>query len=145
MSVTAARPSTATAPTTQPPRSRLPGVIWDCTAPAPLGLQSRVEPPGITFACADNGDGFDHAVWASWTSSGATATGVIWMKKCTPNCATGGIGFYPASIRLSDVVRVKNGLLFTRLTAKYSGSGPVYQGGPDKGKTITHFALPTAP
>jgi hypothetical protein len=85
-------------------------------------------------------------VWTSWTSTGATGTGVIWMKTCQPDCATGGIAFYPASITLSDIVRVRSGeLLFTELTANYQGSGPRYQGGPDKGNTITHIALPTAP
>lgn len=84
-------------------------------------------------------------MWTSWTSTGATGTGVIWMKTCKPNCATGGIGFYPATIRLSDVVRVGSRALFAELTAHYLGKAPVYQGGPDKGQTITRFAVPTTP
>jgi hypothetical protein len=118
--------------------------VADCTAYPPR--PPRVRPNAITFACADDGAGVEHAVWTSWTSTGATGTGVIWMKTCRPNCATGGIGLYPASIRLSDVVRVRGGeLLFAELTAHYLGNAPVYQGGPDKGRPITRFALPTAP
>jgi hypothetical protein len=139
-----AAPSAASAATAPP--SKLPSVIWDCGAPPRRRQESRVRPRAITFACADNGDGLEHAVWTTWTSTGATGTGVIWIKTCQSDCATGGIAFYPASITLSDIVRVRSGeLLFTELTANYQGSGPLYQGGPDKGNTITHVALPTAP
>ena len=120
--------STSSTTTTGAPESTTtslpagPGVLANCTAPAPQSL--AVEPSTIYVACADAGIGARDLVWSSWTASTATAAGDVWENDCTPNCASGTIKLYPASITLSEVQSSRNGPTFTSLTATYSGTEP---------------------
>ena len=135
--------TTSTAPGATSPSSTvstpgLPGVIADCTAPGPQGQQSQVEPTSITVACADNGIGVQNATWTSWTSSGATGVGKVWENSCTPDCVTGTVGTYPASIALSGVEPTSVGDLFSQMSVTYQGAGP-------DGHTTDRFDLPLPP
>jgi hypothetical protein len=131
---TTVSPTSSPPPTTTPPK--LPGVIFDCTAPPPAARQSRVKPSSIVLACADNGIGVEDMVWTNWTANGAIGTGKVWENNCKPNCAEGTIGYYPATITLSGVVNTtSNGPLFSQLTARYQTAGP-------NGHTTDHFGLP---
>jgi hypothetical protein len=124
-------------PTTAQPK--LPEVISDCTAPPPTAQQSRVVPTSIVLACADNGLGVEALTWTQWTATSASGTGKVWEKICTPSCAQGKIGYYPAPITLSGVENTaSNGPLFSQLTAVYEGTGP-------NGHTVDHFGLPLPP
>ena len=120
------------------PSSTLPAVIWECTSPPPLGQQSTVKPTSIVIACADNGIGVDKLAWTNWTTTAAVGTGRVWENNCVPNCATGTIRSYPASITLSRVADTSEGPLFTHLTAVYHPVGPL-------GRTIGQFQLPSPP
>lgn len=134
---TGASPSpTLTEPSTR--ASTLPGVIWECTSPAPQGQQSRVEPTGIVIACADDGIGVRSLAWTSWTTSAAAGAGRVWENTCVPNCATGTIKYYSAMITLSGAENTSEGPLFTRLTAVYHPAGP-------QGHTTDQFQLPLPP
>ena len=97
-------------------------MLADCTAPAPQHLE--VEPTVIYVACADAGIGADHLVWSTWTATAATAAGEVWENDCTPNCASGTITHYPASITLTDVQASRDGPTFTSLRATYTGAEP---------------------
>jgi len=99
----------ATAPSSTVVTAGLPGVIADCTAPSPQAQQRQVQPTSITVACADDGIGVQDATWTRWTSSGATGVGKVWENSCTPDCVTGTVGTYPASIALSGVERASLG------------------------------------
>ena len=106
--------------TTRAPSS--PGVLANCTAAPPQHIE--VEPAKIVVACADAGIGAQDLVWHSWRATTATATGVVWENNCTPTCASGTIGHYPASITLSDVQPSNDGPTFVRMTATYRGAEP---------------------
>ena len=118
--------------------SDLPRVIADCTAPPPQAQQTQVEPTSITVTCADNGIGVQDVVWTSWTASSASGNGTVWEKTCKPDCASGPIGMYPASISVSGVKATSVGNLFTRMTVTYQGAGP-------NGHTTDQFGLPLPP
>jgi hypothetical protein len=147
-SPTSGQPTTGSAPTTLPPTTTpppttapptLPEVIFDCTAPPPSAQQSKVKPSSIVLACADNGIGVQDLAWSNWTTTTATGTGKVWENTCTPNCAQGTFGYYPATITLSGVVNTpSNGYLFSQLTALYQSTGP-------NGHTSDHFRLPLPP
>jgi hypothetical protein len=109
--------------TTTTARPDSPGVLANCTAPAPQQHLS-VEPSSITVACADNGIGAEDLTWSTWSAAGATAAGEVWENDCTPSCATGMIKLYPASITLSDVRPSRDGPTFTAMTAAYRGPEP---------------------
>jgi hypothetical protein len=115
-----------------------PRVVWQCTSPPPQGQQSRIEPTSIVIACADNGIGVQNLAWTSWTSTAATGTGQVWENNCVPNCATGTIGYYRATITLSRVADTSAGTLFMQLTAAYHPAGP-------HGHRSDQFSLPVPP
>jgi hypothetical protein len=130
------------APSPPPPtiaQPKLPGVIFECTSPPPAAQQSKVQPSSIVLACADNGLGVADLAWTDWTATSASGTGKVWENNCTPNCAMGKFGYYPATITLAGVENTaSNGPLFSQLTAVYQGTGP-------NGHTIDQFRLPMPP
>ena len=119
--------------------SDLPGVIADCTAPAPQAQQTQIEPTSISLACADDGEGVEDLVWTNWTPTGASGKGEVWENNCTPDCAGGTIGTYPASVALTGVDdTAADGPLFTQLSVVYQGPGP-------SGNSTEQFRLPEPP
>jgi hypothetical protein len=116
--------------------SALPGVLANCNESPPHVPQ--VKPSGIDLACADNGNGVENIVWTSWTASSARGSGRVWQKRCVPDCASGGIDTFPASISLSGVRITPDGPIFLNLLAVYQGAGP-------NGHTSDQFSLPTPP
>lgn len=115
--------TTAVHATTTIARPASPGVLADCTAPAPQ-QQLEVEPSSITVACADDGIGAQNLTWSTWSAADATAVGEVWENDCTPDCAGGTIKLYPASITLSNVQPSRDGPTFTAMTASYTGAEP---------------------
>lgn len=97
-------------------------VVANCTAAAPYSL-SR-EPLSITLACADAGIGVQDMTWATWTTTAATGSGLLWEKLCVPDCATGKIGYYPVDVTLSAVRASAKGQWFSQLTVDWEGTRP---------------------
>ena len=62
--------------------------------------------------------------WSRWTASAATGQGSFWLKLCTPNCAEGKIGDYPASVTLSDRQTSSEGPWFRDLAITFTGTRP---------------------
>ncbi len=112
----------------------MPGVVANCTAPAPDNYKTSVKPTSLVVACADNGIGVEDLSWASWTTTEATGTGSVWENDCAPNCAGGTIHHYPASVMLTDVKTTVSGPVFSQLNVKYQPIGP-------QGKTSDAFTL----
>jgi hypothetical protein len=117
--------------------AHLPGVIYDCTSPPPLGQKSAVEPVSIVLACADGGMSLTNVVWSTWTAGGATGTGRVSAKECKPSCAEDGkILHYPAAITLSGVKKTPtDGLLFSLVSVTYTPANP-------SAPAIHNFPLP---
>ncbi len=117
----------------------LPGVIADCTAPPPAAEKATVRPVAITLACADDGLGVEDLHWTVWTAREAVGTGRVWENDCTPDCASGVVKSYPATVTLSGVVITRTDRpLFSELTVTYPGLGPQRQ-------TSARFPLPLVP
>jgi hypothetical protein len=60
-----------------------------------------------------------HLKWATYTSSGGRAGGVVWINDCKPSCAEGKFSPIPVSV----LVTRPSGGHFTRLTLTYTYSG----------------------
>ena len=97
-------------------------MLADCTAATPQHL--AVEPRKIVVACADAGIGADDLVWHTWTRTAASAAGEVWENDCMPNCASGTVNHYRASITLTAVEPSRDGPTFTSMIATYRGAGP---------------------
>ena len=135
---TVAPPVSTTAPPPSTAGAAVPKVISDCTAPPPQARQAQVEPTEIVVACADDGVGVEAVAWNTWTTTVASGRGQVWENNCTPDCADGTIGTYPATISLSDVVVTDDVPLFTMMDVVYQGAGP-------HGDTTDQFTLPKPP
>ncbi len=105
----ASSPATSAPATTAPssPTSSLIAVTV-CTYPAvgctqPGAAQyMEVKPKEITTS----GDGSGYVtslVWSNWGASHATATGVMRLNNCVPNCAQGTYASYPATVTLAGL------------------------------------------
>jgi hypothetical protein len=100
------------------------------------------EPTAFRVTCGDAGWTLADLVWASWTSTSATATGVLVYNDCIPYCADGHFHRVPGTtVVLTDPRPSADGqLVFTRLTE--TPWLPGYTTGPMHGAP---FPLPTRP
>lgn len=76
---------------------------WDNRFGGPGVGPASTRPSIITLTCADAGIGVQDMTWATWTSSGATGHGLLWLNLCKPDCAAGKFARYPVRVALSDV------------------------------------------
>jgi outer membrane lipoprotein-sorting protein len=92
------------------------------------GHGAAVTRPGsVILTCADNGEKAMDLHWLSWTSTQATATGLVTWRVCTAaNCARSRKwDSTSAQITLSDPVAEHGaGVLFTRLQLNVTGRTP---------------------
>ncbi len=101
-------------------RRHLPGVIYDCSAGAPLAQKSAPQPARIGLTCTNDSIGITDLLWSSWTATGATGTGLVWANDCKPSCADGKLSYYQAAVTLSGVKdTTTNGALFSRVNVTY--------------------------
>ena len=100
------------------------------------------EPSAFRVTCADAGWTLADLVWTSWTSTSASATGVLVYNDCIPSCADGHFHQVPGTkVVLADPQPSAAGqLVFTRLTE--TPWPPGYTTGPLHGAP---FPLPTRP
>jgi hypothetical protein len=93
-------------------------VVADCVGPA------ATRPSIIRLTCADDGIGVQGVDWVTWTRSGATGHGTLWLNLCKPNCATGKFAYYPVGVTLSDVRASAHGQWFRYLTITWGSPRP---------------------
>jgi hypothetical protein len=83
-------------------------------------------PKGIILACADGGYALEKLAWTNWGARTATATGLVVVNDCKPNCAAGHYHSYPARVtadrRTNCGIDVK--LIYLRLRTVFTGKRP---------------------
>jgi hypothetical protein len=130
-------PTSPATTTTAPAGTGLPGVVDDCSGPAPTGTRTAVRPASIMIACADGGLRLEDLTWTSWTAKSADAHGVLLANDCTPDCAQGTFHRFAGTFELSNPEPSSRGVVFSEVTATYTQTVPDNRtGGP-----ITHFTL----
>ncbi len=102
--------------------SPLPQVAF-CEGPYPNCVYQYhgIEPTSIYFS-GDNTVSIREITWSSWNDTSAAGSGTWYFVNCTPDCATGPVTKYPATLSLSNV---QNGL-FTVLTTTMQGKTTTY-------------------
>ena len=102
--------------------SPLPEVAF-CEGPYPNCVYQYhgIEPTSIYFS-GDNTVSIREITWSSWNDTSAAGSGTWYFVNCTPDCATGPVTKYPATLSLSNV---QNGL-FTVLTTTMQGKTTTY-------------------
>jgi hypothetical protein len=100
---TPARPGPTAAST-----SGAPIAVTVCTFPADgctdasAAQYMEVRPKEISVSGDSTGD-VTNLVWSNWGSSRATATGMMELDRCDPNCAQGKVTPYPATVTLAGL------------------------------------------
>lgn len=101
---TTTAPTTTLAPTTEPPPAALPLVN---TPSCGSNHITGVRPTTLIIGCGgSHPDYVTNITWSTWSSTSARGTGTLRVDLCTPVCATGPEGTYPASITLSHPATV---------------------------------------
>lgn len=88
----------------------------ECRTPA-------VMPAAVVLACADDNIYATRLHYKNYGQKTATATGLIHVNDCTPNCAAGKFHIYPLKIAFKGLVRCSQGRLFYS-RAEYTFTGP---------------------
>jgi hypothetical protein len=97
-------------------------VVFDCPAVGP-----QVKPASYVTFCGDGGDTYAKMDWTSWTPKEASATSLLGVDNCTPNCAGGHTTEYPAINVLWGSAAVKGHpgeLAYTHMTVIFPGAKP---------------------
>jgi hypothetical protein len=97
-------------------------VMFDCP-----GQASQVKPTSYVTFCADGGDIYVKMHWISWSPQLASATSVLGVNNCTPNCASGHIKNYPVLNVLWGSAAVPGHpgeLAYTHMTVIFTGAKP---------------------
>jgi len=97
-------------------------VVFDCP-----GGHALVKPSSYTGFCGDGNDSYAKMHWTSWTPQLASATSIIGVNPCNPNCAAGHIRNYPVLNVLWGSAAVKGHpgeLAYTHMTVIFTGAKP---------------------
>jgi hypothetical protein len=106
--LSAVTPAGATAPTR----------LLTCTS------TTTTEPTSYLLSCADANAGFASMTWSTWGSASAHGHGVLRQNDCKPNCVSGKVLNYVATVTLTKVVDTKKfGPLFSVAYFRYSSHG----------------------
>ena len=73
------------------------------------------KPQSMTPYCADAGAGVGNLQWDSWSSKGATGTGLYGVNLCVPTCVAGTWKFTDVDVKLSKVISSKGKKILTRI------------------------------
>jgi hypothetical protein len=107
----------------------LSGVASAARATAPTHLltcasTTTKEPTSYLLSCADANASFASMKWSAWGSSSARGHGVLLQNDCTPNCVSGKVISYVATVTLTNVVDTKKyGPLFSEANFRYTSHG----------------------
>jgi len=107
----------------------LSGVATTARATAPIHLltcasKTTTEPASYLLSCADANASFASMRWSAWGSSSARGHGVLLQNDCTPNCVSGKVNSYAATVTLTKVVDTKKyGPLFSEAYFRYTSHG----------------------
>jgi hypothetical protein len=84
------------------------------------------KPKAIVTACGDGTDILAKLKWTSWNRSGATGRGIDEVNPCKPDCASGHVKSFAATIKLSKPItcRKQKHKVFDLLTVTYTGKRP---------------------
>lgn len=80
-----------------------------------------IEPTSMYFS-GDNTVSIRGITWSSWSDTSAAGSGTWYLVNCNPDCASGPVTKYPATLAFSNV---QNGL-FTVLTTTMQGKTTTY-------------------
>jgi hypothetical protein len=84
-------------------------------------------PTSVTLTCADGNTLLTKLRWSSFGGPTATAKGTFQTNTCKPNCASGKVVKYPATIKASGRLGCKGGVrVYARLSIAFSGKVPSY-------------------
>ncbi len=73
------------------------------------------KPQSMTPYCADAGAGVGNLEWDSWSSKGATGTGLYGINLCDPTCAKGKWKFANVNVTLSKAVKADGKTILSRI------------------------------
>lgn len=83
------------------------------------------EPSTFTVACADANSSLDQLAWAGWGAASASATGVLSVNACEPDCASSREWeTYPLTLTASGLELGEASALYTKLTLDFAGETP---------------------
>ncbi len=121
---TSAPGTSPAAPVTSSPASGASTAgITDCSD------HTVVQPKSLTLACGDGSVNASGLVWQDWGQATSTGHGIISVKVCDPNCASGTkTQQEPGTVTANRLQVCPDGRQrYTRLTYDYSGNaaGPV--------------------
>jgi hypothetical protein len=85
---------------------------------------TTMEPTSYLLSCADANAAFASMTWSKWGASLARGHGVLRQNDCKPNCVSGKVLNYVATVTLSKVVDTKKfGPLFSEADFRYTAHG----------------------
>jgi hypothetical protein len=105
------------------------GVSAPAGATAPTHLltctsTTTTEPTSYLLSCADANAGFASMKWSAWGASSARGKGILRQNDCKPNCVSGKVLNYVATVTLTKVVDTKKyGPLFSEAYFRYTSHG----------------------
>lgn len=108
---------------TSPGSAALPTAVTFCHGGFPAGAPEYcgIKPAQIFFS-GDASLSIRQISWSSWTGSGATGSGLWYLRSCLPNCVQGPVFKYRTTLTLSAVQRGR----FTVLAVTLKGKRMIY-------------------
>jgi hypothetical protein len=107
----------------------LTGVATPASASAPTHLLTctstkTTEPASYLLSCADANAAFASMKWSSWGAMSATGHGILRQNDCKPNCVSGKVLDFNATVTLTKVIDTKKyGPLFSEAYFRYTSHG----------------------
>jgi hypothetical protein len=92
-------------------------VLADCK-------KAELQPASIVVTCADAGFALEDLEWSSWGGKAAIGQGTAAVNDCKPDCASGEVKDYDASVELSDIQDCPGFQQYGSVTVDFTGEGP---------------------
>ena len=93
----------------------------DCTKP-------KVQPKGITIACADAGIYLQGLNWENWGGHRSSGAGTLRVNNCKPSCIEGTTKSYDSNVSLTNAKRTECGgrkvLMYNRIHLRFPNKKP---------------------